>query len=422
METRGLWIKYDRAQSRNNNRNSSYYRLFEDLKNSLTNWHIASSLEVCKREICGEDYPIFGSRDGDIYVYYIFDEEGNIIPKIYFKTVVDAEGKMSVLDIHGANLVLDEKEELTTYNFNVEPYYISALVAKLQDIDADRETIEKYETQMKSFIELHSLYVSGVTTEEDILTLYSNFTREDTPIAREMMSGRCVQEDYNRLSKKNREKLFRIICGLNKVHSISKISPLERLDKITVKKNSNGKILELDDENMIISHASESGLKSLYYACDRLRSNRDFVLEVLRNFKMGLNPLYERNLPDEFTTDVEVLVTMTASKPFRLREVIESYLRIGNGELKRKLDDIDFVKRLLQAYYRSVLNDKNSLESTTMDCSILWHLPLEILEDLDDSLLIGPEPTAKREAFKEIIGEEHLSTRDKLISMRRKDS
>ncbi len=421
MEKDGIWIKYEKSARGGYNQKSSYYRLFEDLKDSSTAWHIGESLDICRRELCGEDFSLVGSRPGDIHVFYVFDENGNRIPKIYFKTIVDREGQVSVTDIHGANLVLEEKEKLTTYNFNVEPCYLPALIEKLCEVGAEEKTVEKYEKKLASFQSLCEISSRGVETDEDILTLYRNFTREDTALPRRMMKGRCVQADFDGLSEENQKEFFRIICRLNYVYGLSKTSPTDRLNDLTVKVDSlKDRLLEVSNREMVVEFASESGLKSLYYANSDLRNDRDFVLEVLRDFKIELSPLYERNLPEKFWTDIEVLTAMTASKPFRLREVLESYLRIGNRELKNKLEDIDFVNRLLQIYYGSILADKASIESSIVDCSMLWLFSTDILKSLDNSLLIGPEPTPEREQFKRIIEEEHLSTREKIMTMRQR--
>lgn len=417
MESTGVWIKYKKGSRMNYSSNSSYVRLFNDLKGSSAMWHIACSLDSCRRELCGDEIS-FGARPGDIYVFYVNDELGNRTPKIFFKTLTSPSGVVTVTDVCGANLVLDENEKLNNYNFNVEPYYLGELIKMLKEIGADEELISKYESRMRSFVDLYDLFVRGIQTDEDVIFLYENFTREDTSLARELMAGRCVQDDYERLNDKNKEKFFRVICKLNHTYSVSKVSPTERINEITVIKNRNGKILDIDDRELIIRFASESGLKSLYYASDELRRDRDFVLSVLENFTIGLEPLYERNLPEEFTTDIEVLSRMTSSKPYRLREVIESYLRNGNEELKAKLNDINFVSRLLKTYYNVLLKDGSLCGSEIVDCSILWHFSTEVLNSLDDSILYGPEPSPLREDYRRRICEEQSNTASKIITMR----
>ena len=71
MENMGVWKKYEKTTRTSWNSDSSYERLYKDLRNSGKDWMIAKDYGECEIQLCGEAFPQVGVVAGDIYVYYI---------------------------------------------------------------------------------------------------------------------------------------------------------------------------------------------------------------------------------------------------------------------------------------------------------------------------------------------------------------
>ena len=80
----GIWKKYEKTKNIGWNKGASYDALYNDLKNSGKDWIIAKDYAECQDQLCGEQFPCYGTGPGDIYVFYR-QEDGKNIPEFYIK-------------------------------------------------------------------------------------------------------------------------------------------------------------------------------------------------------------------------------------------------------------------------------------------------------------------------------------------------
>lgn len=84
MENMGVWKTYEKTTRKIWNSDSSYERLYNDLRNSGKDWMIAKDYGECEIQLCGEAFPQLGVVPGDIHVYYL-NENGILNPQFYIK-------------------------------------------------------------------------------------------------------------------------------------------------------------------------------------------------------------------------------------------------------------------------------------------------------------------------------------------------
>ena len=127
MENIGVWKKYEKTTRTSWNSDSSYERLYKDLRNSGKDWIIAKDYGECEIQLCGEAFPQVGAVPGDIYVYYI-EENGVLNPQFYIK----AESKMD----YGTEGVVDNITfNGTTYEkANINDDFLPIIIDKLSNI------------------------------------------------------------------------------------------------------------------------------------------------------------------------------------------------------------------------------------------------------------------------------------------------
>ncbi len=84
--------------------------------------------------------------------------------------------------------------------------------------------------------------------------------------------------------------------------------------------------------------------------------------------------------------------------------------------IEYKFNKKEYVITLLDAYFRTILANKEYIRDNFTPCEVLWHFPLNLLDDIENKILMGPEPDAKREKMKEKIGDSIKLTRKKIKS------
>lgn len=423
MEQRimGEWIKYEEEKGKIiTDKETSYYRLYQDVKNSDTLWPI-TSLERCFDDLRGDMMTGLG-MSGDIYVYYeINSETKERKPLMYFmanNSVVEKGTKF--VEVYGRNLPIDNEENR---NFNVEPRLIPVLIDKLREIKAMSRIITEFEDKEKSYKELERIKNNGAKTEDDILTIYQNFHRRDTTLVYELVNGRNIEDDFNFLSPENKAKLIVILCKMNSIteYGFPSILPLTRLKRMN-SKGENEKLLDISDKDILIATANDTKLKCLGFASDALLKDKSFIMEMVSMLKLIGGDYIETYIPDEFKLDLDILQMATRSNPFELQQIIGNYRY--NEILKEKIDklfsDREYARKLIEYHFKNVLSNPKYVEELFTAPKLIWHFDPEILENIENTILWGPEPTRKREILRQKIYWNIKSTREEIKEFIRK--
>lgn len=397
----GYWITYEEQPNNWCKDDASYIKLYNDLKNGNTGWEFEKSKSECEKHICGEMIAYDGTDSGTIYVYYENDENTNERkPIMYIKSrmsCINLDEKYA--EVFGRELVLDSNDENRFYNFEVEPQYLEELIKKLREIGIPNAQIEKYQNKLDSYNRLLDFQKNGINSEEDILELYRNFNREDTILPRILMKGRNVQKDYESLSFDNKVKFVDLICKINSGVYTSKITPLTRLKSLTGV-NQEDKLLEIKDIEVLKRTATSTELENLKYASEEILNNYSSIIDILNSFEVRWGISYAKGIPYQFRTDIGVIQALTQSRPSSIRNVIDTFIRDDNGEFKEKLKDKEFVTKLINVHYTNTLNNKKCVQEQYVYTDFLWHFPDETLDDIENKILVGPEPTEEREQLK----------------------
>ncbi len=60
--------------------------------------------------------------------------------------------------------------------------------------------------------------------------------------------------------------------------------------------------------------------------------------------------------------------------------------------IEYKFNKKEYVITLLDAYFRTILANKEYIRDNFTPCEVLWHFPLNLLDDIENKILMGPEP------------------------------
>lgn len=414
-ENKGYWITYEEQPNNWCKKDGSYVDLYNDLKNGNTGWEIENSKSECEKHICGEMIACDGTDSGTIYVYYEDSENTNERkPIMYIKSrmsCINLDEKYA--EVYGRELVLDSSEENRFYNFEVEPKYLEELIKKLEEIGIPKSQIEKYQNKLDSYKRILNLQKNGINSEEDILELYKNFNREDTILPRILMKDRNVQADYDSLSLENKVEFVKLLYNMNRDIFTSKIDPLTRL-KLLTGLNPEDKLLEIKEVEVLKKSSTSTELECLKYASDEILSSRSTIIDILNNFQITWGISYARYIPVQFRTDIDVIQALTQSRPSSIRSILDIFIREDNGEFKAKLKDKDFVLKLVNSIYTNTLNNKKCVHEQYAYTDFLWYFEDETIENIENKVLIGPEPTEEREQLKNKIYVKTRETREEI--------
>ena len=399
----GMWVKYDAAPNEWGKIDGSYRRLFNDLKGSNTGWFFANSLSKCEDELCGEMIPSNGTVSGDIYVYYITDGDKKI-PKIYIKVSTGTYSGGKLYEIRGSKDKTISNIDEYYLNHEVEVSLLPVLLSKLNELKVTKKIISDYEVKNDYFKRLVELKENGIKTDEDIICLYKNFKRLDTDLAFKLMKDRNVQDDYDSLSDENKIEFLKVFCDIDYSSCRNALLCKALGDKYS----NDSRLLVVDDESKLIATATDTSLKCLSYASDELIGDKDSILRILDNFELYVwSSSFADYIPGQYRTDIDVLQTATKTDPLEMKDLLYFYLLsdddANNMELKMKLEDMDFCKNLLTAYFNNVLSNEELLNEQYVNMDLLYFMPEGVFDVIENELLYGPESTLEREGLKQKI-------------------
>ncbi len=263
--TEGIWIKYDQG--------SNYQQLWQSLQGKNTGWCTAGE-ETCKRQI----------KNGDFYVYYTYDKDGNPTePRI----AIRMNGQNEIAEVRGIG-----KDQ------NIEPEMIDIAEAKLKEFpNKEGEKYQKKSHDMKLLTQIEEKTNNNEElTEEEIIFLYEiksnieGFGWGKDPRIKEIISKRNVKDDFRRI------KIDEIISGVRKDWSLLRYIPkdIPNYEQIVLEavKNDGMALIyatdELKSDREIVLEAVKNNGWALRYASDELKSNREIVLEAVKNYGKAL--------------------------------------------------------------------------------------------------------------------------------------
>ena len=191
-----------------------------------------------------------------------------------------------------------------------------------------------------------------------------------------LLNGRDIKEDFDSLSEENKANLFMVVCD----------NPISGNLTITSKE-------------VLLSIARKGSLKHLVHTSEELLADKDLILEVLKCFLEAIKNLInfdlEECLPAQYQSDLDIL------------NLIFEHLQLNsftfwlwvqkNPELREKISDPDFSYQLMQYLVSSYIKAEVLYPRYA---NYLTTFPDELVDDIENHLLMGPEPTELRENLK----------------------
>lgn len=166
----GIWVKYEQGDN--------YKPLYNSLQGYATGWCTAGE-DTCKKQV----------EQGDFYVYYTYDKEGN--PKIP-RIAIRMNGKNIIAEIRG---VAD--------NQNLESHLENVLEEKLKEFP-DRDEYKQRIEDQKTLTYIYEKHKSNIDfTKEELEFIYeikrkiSRFGYKDDPRKQEILENRSKTRDYS---------------------------------------------------------------------------------------------------------------------------------------------------------------------------------------------------------------------------------
>lgn len=391
MENR-IWKKYEKTTRKPKEERASYHDLYEDLKDSRRSWEIAQSLDECKEQLCGVDLRTSGVEPeaGDIYVYYAL-ESGKLIPILYFKIIQFDDGKMRhFIEYNGDSS--GHKE--------IGIQYLPEVIRKLKEIDSERnqEYIEELEVRYYNHYHLLELQSKVEYTEEELLFLYDMYRRNDIDrtLVEPKIQNRNIEDDYESVSEEGKARLF-----------------------IIVKDTELASQLSISSKKVMTLIATKECLKSLQNASKEILNDKDYMMELVQVFSeadsIGLNTIQLDYLPECYRIDSDILSLILY---YGGDMVVSNWLAKCPEE---KLKSPEFVYPLIEAFIKGRIRNGSSY----YESNLLWHFPNEILNDIENHIMFGPEPNPSRglwpgEDLKQASYHKLLNHKVKILQYRQK--
>ena len=368
---KGIWKKYGIVDFDSSGERSSYDELYDDLKNSGKTWEIACNHQICKYHLTGENefWP------GDIYVYYC-EQNGKRIPEFYIKVMKTYDYKnkreKNFITFNGSSLGHDD----------IDDKYLPELIKKLHEINSEKnaEFIVKLDQRYANYQRLLFLKDKQEYTEEELIFIYFMAYKENSQLALELLNGRNIQKDFDSLSSGNKANLFMVI-----------------------RDNPVSSNLIITSKEILLRIAQKSSLKQLTNATEEIVDDKEFVIQLLAKFldanknsqTISKTADLEDYLPTKYQSDLDILkliIEKSQMDSFTFWMWINS-----NQDLKQKMCNPDFAYEIMDTLTRTHINANIYYPQYA---SFLTCFPSEALLDIENHLLIGPEPNQGREELK----------------------
>lgn len=386
---KGEWVKYEEEPGKwFSDEDTSYKRLCRDLESHKnTGWDLGRLSD----NIYGEFIPCYGTQEGDVYVYYTVNEKsGKRKPKLLLITHLCDDKKMyaSVLGIRRKN------KRVNTYEPKAK--YLEIILDKLKEVNAKDWAIKDTETKLREYRDLLSVAKNGVNTSSDIMTIYRNFTRIDTFLARRLIRGRNVQTDYESLNESLKVEFVKIISCLDAKNLVD-------LVELTNCSKNTTDLCVVENVSVLRKSVAKKGLECLRFAPLEYRENKDIMLEILRDFDAksyihGINYIGE-----ELQMDIDILRALSRTQPFEIRDVFSDLTgrnREKNKLLIEKLKDRRYLLSVIDMHLRNCISNPSYRKEMFVPADILWYFSPDMLENIEDEVLYGPFATPEEERMK----------------------
>lgn len=388
---KGIWRKYKHNNKVNGDSMSSVKQLYNDTKNCKKKWNFVNNYEECYEKINGNINYGGSVSAGDVYVYYKDAGNGNLLPEFYIKVMKYNINPNEIhVEFNGTNRL--EYSEICEENLPI-------LINKLNEINAVKleNYIKEIEDRYKNYQTVVNLKAKKNYTESELLFLYEMaYGRKNISLARQIVKDRNIQRDYDGLTIDGKVNLFLSIKNreiLNQLF-ITEKEVITKLSQNTVLSMLNNTTQEiLDDKEYIMS------LLEYYKQSDKIS---DSVSDI-RDY-----------LPIKYQTDLDVLkLIFLEYRNFGFQ--IEMWKRT-NKDLEQKLNIPSFAYQLVDASARSWL-DSNSCYN---DLYLLPLLSNEILSNIENHVLIGPEISEEKENLKEESRTVIVKQKEYILNARKK--
>ena len=389
--TNGMWVKYDCEPGNWHNDDASYNKLYNDLKDSNVEWSIAKNKYECMRQLCGEYICCDGTVAGDIYVYYVNDNGvKNPILYIHVSEFDDTwtKEKKNHIYFNECSLGYD----------GIDNEYLPELIGKLREIDKNKNKyfIEKLETRYKNYQRVLFLNKQETYTEEELLFLYFMAYEESDSLAISIIEKRDIQKDFDDFTDENKVKLY-----------------------LSVKDSSISDKLIITSRKILIDIAKNKCLKQLNNTTEEIINDKKYIISLLEYFyesdKNSLNYFeLERHLPEKYKTDIDVLEHFFYNYTTLISLMASGW--ISHSQNSKELSaNPEFAYRLINSFTKALINNGEQYYAN----SLLWVFEDSILNDIENHILIGPEPTKEREELKDRSIKELKLDKEKVLRYRR---
>ena len=146
--------------------------------------------------------------------------------------------------------------------------------------------------------------------------------------------------------------------------------------------------------------AEERSLKQLNNTSKEIIDDKDYIKEVLRTFfesdENGLHRMeFIRYLPSMYQTDLDIL-NYAFNNYTTLVAGSFNYWYQCNPTFAEKLSDPDFAYALVEGFSQALIDDDKSY----YDTGLLYLLPDEILENIEDNVLVVSESNPEKEKLR----------------------
>lgn len=392
LRQKGIWVKYNAEPKNWSNKNASYNKLHNDLKDSDKDWPIAKNIDECEKELCGEMIPSEGTKPGDIYVFYEEIEQRRV-PIFYIKLCEfkDSSTKevLNYIEFNSNSIGFDE----------ISGKYLSELILKLIEIDETKN--KKYINELKErYIEYDILtsFIDNKTLEEDELNFiyYMAFIRKET-IAIDKIKNRDLKNDFENFSDSQKARLY------------FNIKDTEIVNQLTI-----------DSKKVLMEITKYGCIKQLTNATKEIIEDKKFIIKLLNCYFEGLKnkgSLVQaiqiiKYLPPKYKDDIDILTLIMN---------YNTSLGIGYALwFNEKHNDNEFVYKLISLYVNTFIKKGKEYNEHSMEY-LLSLFSNEVLNDIEYHILIGPESNIIQEELKNNIIDKLIKSKCKILNYRQKN-
>ena len=388
---KGIWKKYKHNNRVNGDCISSVEQLYNDTKNCKKKWDFVNNYENCYEKING-NIDFGGSVSaGDVYVYYRDNGNGDFLPEFYIK--------VNGYSINPNDVSVEFNGTLRLEYAKICEENLPVLINKLKEIDSIKlkKYIKEIEDRFKKYQTVVNLKNKESYNESELLFLYEMaYGRKNISLAKQIVKDRDMHQDYDGFTIDGKVNLF-----------------------LSIKNSEISNQLCITEKDVITKLAQNTVLSSLNNTTQEILDDKEYIMNLLKTYRESsevIASVHEvgKYLPIKYQTDLDVL-KLISSKYVGFCYEIESWAKT-NKDLEQKLNIPSFTFQLVDALARFWINHNHY-------CDDLYLLPLlsnEILNDIENHILIGPEINEIRENLKEESRKNIVKQKQHILNARKK--